>query len=125
MRQFERDDFEDAMASDPAAAFRVQRRREVLQFNAEKRSNAMFLATPNWANQEAFKAIYEEARRLTLASGVPHEVDHIVPIQGRKVCGLHVEYNLQILTKCENLSTHARYDDGKPSDAKAGDQIAL
>lgn len=120
VRQFEFDDLVKAMAGDSAAELRVHRRKEVLQFNAENRSNVMFLATPNWADKKAIKAIYEEARRRTLASGIPHEVDHVLPIQGRKVCGLHVEYNLQILTASENISKHARYDEEKPSGAKAG-----
>jgi len=57
---------------------------------------------PAWANLDAIEHIYAEARRMTVVTGIRHEVDHIVPLQGREVSGLHVENNLQILTKQAN-----------------------
>lgn len=64
----------------------------------KKRDQSM----PVWANKEAIQNIYIEARKLTAITGVPHEVDHIIPSNHPLVCGLHVEYNLQILTESEN-----------------------
>ncbi len=58
---------------------------------------------PKWADKERIAQVYKEAARLTKQTKVPHHVDHIVPLRGRGVCGLHVHYNLQVLTKQENL----------------------
>lgn len=69
-----------------------------------KRHAAKFRATVRWANQEQIERLYRQAAELTRATGIPHEVDHIVPLQGRIVSGLHWEGNLQVLPKHENIS---------------------
>lgn len=75
-----------------------------------KRRAAKLRATPSWANAAAIKTIYEEAKRLSILTGIPHHVDHIIPLQGSLVCGLHVENNLQILTASENSRKKNRFD---------------
>lgn len=59
-------------------------------------------AMPPWADGEAMRAIYAEARRRTRESGEPHEVDHVIPLLGRHVSGLHVEYNLRVVHRTVN-----------------------
>lgn len=73
-----------------------------------KRNARKLNATPAWADQTVIASIYAEAVRLTRETGIKHEVDHIYPLQGRLVCGLHCEDNLQILTKVENIRKHNR-----------------
>jgi 5-methylcytosine-specific restriction endonuclease McrA len=67
-------------------------------------------ATPIWADLDAVKEFYIEAQRLTKETGIPHEVDHIIPIKGKVVSGLHVPANLQILTEKQNQTKNARYE---------------
>ncbi len=67
-------------------------------------------ATPRWADATAIDAIYCEAARLTETTGIPHEVDHIVPLRSPIVCGLHVAHNLQILTKTANRQKRNHHD---------------
>jgi len=61
-------------------------------------------ATPQWADLEIIRSTYVKAQELTKQTGIPHEVDHIIPIKGEYVSGLHVPANLQILTEYENQS---------------------
>lgn len=70
-------------------------------------------ATPPWADRTEIKAIYAEARRLTAETGIKHEVDHIHPLKGRNSCGLHVSWNLQIITRTENRKKHNRHVGGE------------
>ncbi|MCI3946908.1 HNH endonuclease [Pseudomonas syringae] len=113
MRQFERDDEVRATAGDVDAQLRVERRKDVMMWNSNKRRSALKTATPDWADYAAIEAFYVEARRLSVAMGVKHEVDHIIPLQGKNVCGLHVSWNLRVITKTANMSKHAAFgDDG-------------
>jgi len=61
-----------------------------------KRRARILKATPSWVNLEAIKNIY-----VCCPKG--YHVDHIVPLQGKNVCGFHVENNLQYLKAKENM----------------------
>jgi len=68
------------------------------------RRNALKLnATPVWADTLAIKRIYKEAAELSKITGIEFHVDHIIPLKGKNVTGLHVESNLRIISKTENL----------------------
>lgn len=72
------------------------------KYRASKRN-----ACPLWLDktmQEQIEKIYANARKISKATGVVHEVDHIVPLVNDAVCGLHVPWNLQILTQFQNRS---------------------
>lgn len=66
-------------------------------------------ATPKWVTKDMFLEIeryYLEAVTITEKTGILMHVDHMVPLQGKTVCGLHVPWNLQVLTAIENCAKH-------------------
>lgn len=65
-------------------------------------------ATPTWADQETIDGLYHLAT-LFNRTGLNLHVDHIVPLNSDKVCGLHCEANLQLLPASDNLSKGNRY----------------
>lgn len=74
--------------------WKIKNKGKVNFWNTKRRINKKS-QTPSWANLEAIKQIY-----INCPKG--YEVDHIIPLQGQTVCGFHVEYNLQYLTKSDN-----------------------
>lgn len=90
----------------------IGRRPENIAHHAAKRRAARKRRTASWANLEKIKEIYAIAARLSKDTGVPHHVDHIIPMQGVFVSGLHVESNLQVITATENMSKHNRFEVG-------------
>ena len=63
----------------------------------------MHLATPEWADKKKIKEFYKKRDLATKETGVTHHVDHIVPITHQDVCGLHCEFNLQVIEATENI----------------------
>ena len=72
-----------------------------------KRRASKLNRTPSWLSKEdlaKIKDIYRMAKRRSEVEGILYHVDHIIPLQGKNISGLHVPNNLQILKATENLS---------------------
>jgi hypothetical protein len=63
-------------------------------------------ATPPWLTRKQkleIRQLYQIAITMSKTTGERYVVDHIVPLQGEIVCGLHVPWNLRVTTQEENL----------------------
>ena len=77
-----------------------QENKEAFAAHAAKRRAIKLQRTPHWLTE----AHYSEIKEIYTSCPEGHHVDHIVPLQGENVSGLHVPWNLQHLTAEENLS---------------------
>ncbi|RQZ18126.1 hypothetical protein DIE15_08325 [Burkholderia sp. Bp9031] len=80
----------------------------------ERRRMLIRLGTPRWASMSAMIAIYRRRAEIEQETGVPHDVDHIVPIVNPLVCGLHWEGNLRIIPASHNRSKSNSFDPDPP-----------
>lgn len=71
------------------------------EYQARKRAD-LLQRTPIWADLIKIKEIYKKCP-------INYHVDHIVPLQGELVCGLHVENNLQYLTATQNIEKSNKF----------------
>lgn len=63
-------------------------------------------ATPHWLTRKQkseIRQLYQIAITMTQTTGERYVVDHIVPLRSPEVCGLHVPWNLRVITQEENL----------------------
>lgn len=78
---------------------------ELVLANDKHRRTKHKQATPKWLTQEhktEIKQFYLDAMLVSKVTGVPYAVDHIVPLRGELVSGLHVPWNLAVITREEN-----------------------
>lgn len=69
-------------------------------------------ATPSWLTEKQLHditVIYTACAKVSERTGKPHHVDHVVPLQGENICGLHVPWNLAIIPAKMNLAKSNTY----------------
>lgn len=116
--RFQRDKDKRLALSREWAKNNPERRREIgrkwtknnpehVSIQANIRHRRISNATPKWLTQEQLdymKYLRKLASNLSKETGIPHEVDHIHPVRGKNFCGLHVPWNLRIITRQENMA---------------------
>lgn len=80
----------------------LELRKKLKNLNSEMKRSRLEKATPSWANLNQIREVYRNR-----PDGF--EVDHIIPLRGKGVCGLHVPHNLQYLPKAENRKKGNKY----------------
>lgn len=84
-------------------ADQLERKRILDRANTSRERAELLYRTPSWAEKE-------EIRQFYLACPKGYHVDHIIPLQGKLVSGLHVLSNLQYLPASENLSKRNKFE---------------
>ncbi|GAF85217.1 unnamed protein product, partial [marine sediment metagenome] len=77
--------------------------------DADSRRRAR-VATPAWVDHDAIRELYREARELGELTGIRHHVDHVIPLAGELVSGLHVAANLRAVPADVNRAKGNRFD---------------
>jgi hypothetical protein len=90
------------LVSDPAYA-------KAIKDKSNKRNAQLRAATPQWADSAAIQRFYDEAQYMQDETGEAYEVDHIDPLQGDLVCGLHVPENLRVVPAAVNRNKGAKF----------------
>lgn len=83
---------------------KVKQGNNLMAYYSSLRRARELQATPPWANLNKIKEIYNNCPE-------GYHVDHIYPLNGKNICGLHVENNLQYLSAKENMQKGNRVPD--------------
>ncbi len=81
----------------------IEANKGYVNANAAKYRASKIKATPSWSETEKIKEVYAGAKRLENITGLNYHVDHILPLNGKNVCGLHCWQNLQVLEANINI----------------------
>ena len=84
----------------------LENREQYFENNAKRRYKIRDKSTPKW-DEELTSFVFQEAQRLrkirNICTGIEWHVDHIIPVSGTNVSGLHVWNNFAVIPKVENL----------------------
>lgn len=87
--------------------------KALVNFLCQKRKIALANRTPAWLTEDdlwLMKEAYALAEERSILFGFTWHVDHIIPLRGKKVSGLHVPLNLQVIPAVANMQKNNRYE---------------
>ena len=87
----------------------AMRNKGAMNATTARRHAAKMKAVPKWANRFFVGEAYHLAQLRTQATGFAWHVDHIVPLRSKFVCGLHNEFNLQVIPASANMNKGNRH----------------
>ena len=86
--------------------------RALYRAKSARQRSALLQRTPQHADREKIDEIYRSAVDASVETGIPHHVDHVIPLQGKRVSGLHHQDNLLVVPEAENLSKGNKFEPG-------------
>ena len=92
---------------------RQKLRPEIASASAANRRAVKLQRTPVWLTDFDWlkiRCLHSVAAMLTRENQEPWHVDHIIPLQGSLVSGLHVPNNMRVLRGTENISKHNKFE---------------
>lgn len=90
-----------------------KKNKSVMLFHLSKRRTSKLNACPKWLSaidKAQIQECYDISQAKFMQNGIIHNVDHIIPLQGENVCGLHVPWNLQVIPASHNFSKGNRME---------------
>ena len=109
-RKYYADNRDEKLARDKK--YREDNPEKLAAKNAKRRA-AQLEQIPSWSDDddlEAIKKVYENCRLMSILTGIPHEVDHIIPLQGEDIRGFHHSTNLAVVSADENRSKSNKWE---------------
>lgn len=79
-------------------------------YHSARRYAALLQRTPAWSSPYDINCVYRECERISIRTGIKHQVDHDMPLLGRLVSGLHVAENLRIVPASHNMRKGNRWN---------------
>lgn len=102
----------DSLADYERERSKLPHRKALKRNDSRKRKMHIKQASPEWLTEfDVFfiSELYDLAVRRSEALGIEFHVDHIIPLRGRNVCGLHIPSNLQLLDAKTNIKKHNNF----------------
>lgn len=104
---------------------RIKNRQKYKEYDRDRREKFPHIHARSCSNRRAnklnatlkllnlnkhFDAIYKQCKLYEKITKTKYNVDHIIPLKNKNVCGLHVPWNLQIITFSQNMIKHNKFD---------------